>query len=875
MSIVLFAVIVPVAVSTIWFAKRQYDAQLDSALTIESQANALLRIRIEAEVERLKTLLLNKTDPMALLFKQTGKSDIQSDLLSWFALIAEREETILELLVVSTEYDVIAAYDPGFGAATDLLLSAQELQSVAKHWDLDNRDGYPEVSIPSLNRVHVGSPKPHEGLVAFTISVPIGNPVEAALIAKIDIGRFWQNPFYQEHGAGHEKARDYILDRNGMLLTEIDGSEHQLGDLMTHLSLVRTAPMDEEWASDKPYVGVINQAVYGTTTSIPSLDWTLVSEVIVSEIRNPILGELLVTAIGGLLVMLVFGFVALLLTKMTLDPLRQVSAAIERVAKGDFRIDLKPSRILELNFMMNAFSKMAVQREQAETELKRLSAAIEQSASLIMITDTKGTIEYINSTFSKVSGYSAAEALGENRDFQNREHQGALQNSESWETALCGEFWKGELENWRKDGTAYFEVATIFPIKNKADEIVSLCKVSRNVSRERELEQQLRLDQKLETIGTLAGGIAHDFNNILAPVLGYTDMAMSRLEETDPLYEELQNVLEGGLRAKELVQKILLFAKTNENEMEPLQLESIVEAVLVELQPRIPTSVKIRKHIDASCKEVFADSFQMEQVVINLCTNAWDAMEAKGGELTIEVKPVTLGPADVKSHPNLPVGEYVQLSVADTGVGMDRKTLDRVFEPFYTTKQVGEGTGLGLSVVYGIVRGHLGDVIAESKLGEGSAFHVYLPVSKAAGEARGSESKPIVGGQESILIVDDDVVVANITTKILQHYGYGVQVCSSSLEALSVFRENPEGYDLLISDLTMANITGMDLSKKIQSIRSGFPSIVMAGYADDIIEDERRASGVRKIISKPVLMDELAMAVRDVLDKSNIEDNAQ
>ncbi len=371
MAIVLFAVIVPVTIVTIWGGRQVYHNQLDSALAIERQADDLLRSQIESEVERFKTLLINKSDPLSFLVGRANDPKALRAMNTLLELIIEREHGIREVLIASTQADVIAAVDPGFGASDERLLSAEELQSLALHWGLDGRYEYPEIAIPSLGRLYVSPPGAHEDSVSFTISTPIGSPAKAVLIARIDVDSLWQTNAAREHGTGTESTRHYVLDSRGSLLTEINRSSHKPGDLMTHLPIARAALIAAEWPSDISYTGVIGQPVFGAITPIPSLSWTLVSEVIVSEITRPIVHGLLGTAAVDLLIILVCVSGVLVLANKTLRPLQQVSGAIARVARGDYQFVLNPSGIRELDAITSAFDDMAAQRKRAEADLRR------------------------------------------------------------------------------------------------------------------------------------------------------------------------------------------------------------------------------------------------------------------------------------------------------------------------------------------------------------------------------------------------------------------------------------------------------------------------------------------------------------------------
>jgi len=383
------------------------------------------------------------------------------------------------------------------------------------------------------------------------------------------------------------------------------------------------------------------------------------------------------------------------------------------------------------------------------------------------------------------------------------------------------------------------------------------------------LERQLHLAKKMETIGTLAGGIAHDFNNILQPILGYAEMALSSLPATDPLSDDLQQILDGANRAKDLVNQILTFSRQHEHAQEhkPLQLQLIIEEALKLMRPSIPTTIEIRKRIDSSCEKVSADATQIHQVIVNLCTNAFQVMEEKGGVLTIELKQVEVNAPTAKLYSNLLQKEYALLTIRDTGIGMDEATMERIFEPFFTTKMV-DGTGLGLSVVHGIIRSHQGEIIVKSELGKGSTFQVYLPILTDRRQSGEKDVESIPVGQEFILVVDDEEAIIGVMKKMLGRLGYRVIAKNSSIEGLKAFRERPAEYDLVITDLTMPHLTGLELAKEIGKIRSGIPIILMTGYGENIKGDLQKDYGIQAIVGKPIMFRELAAMVRKVI-KSN------
>ena len=511
--------------------------------------------------------------------------------------------------------------------------------------------------------------------------------------------------------------------------------------------------------------------------------------------------------------------------------------------------------------------KLAEEALRKSEEVKnRLAIVVEQATESIVVTDIEGNIEYVNPAFEKHSGYKAEEVLGKNSRFLKSGKHEKKVYAKLWQTVLAGESWKGMLDNLAKNGKQFSEEAIIFPIKNEQNRIINLCKIARNVDREIELEGQLQQAQKMETIGTLAGGIAHDFNNILTPILGYTDMIIQNMEKSNPYYEDLEHILLGAYRAKELIEQILLFSRQTDKERKVLALQPLIKETLKLLRPTIPVTVEIKTQIDPKCKNVLANATQIHQVIMNLCTNAWQAMEQSGGTISIILDQVTLINGDTKNFHKLSAGEYARLTVSDTGPGIKADILDRIFDPFFTTKEVSKGTGLGLSVVHGIVTNHNGEVIARSELNKGTKFQVYLPVVTDIEFDETTHAEKIEGGTENIIIVDDDISVGGMVKAVLDSYGFSTQVFDSAPEALNVIKENPGEYELIISDLTMPKMTGLNLAEKLMKQFPFIPVILMTGYGDNLDESDLRKYGVKKLISKPIIIKDLVKTVRGILD---------
>ena len=435
----------------------------------------------------------------------------------------------------------------------------------------------------------------------------------------------------------------------------------------------------------------------------------------------------------------------------------------------------------------------------------------------------------------------------------------------------------GEFNSiWRirdADGKVRWLMSKGNPVKDSEGKIISrysgivldITERKRAEEKKQQLESHLRKSQRLETIGTLAGGIAHDLNNILTPILGYAELGMLELTEKESLHDYFSEISQAVMRAQSLVSQILLFSRAQESTPTIVSVQAVLAEALKLLRPSIPVTITIEQHIDKSCRNILADSAQIHQVIVNLCTNAFQAMEDSGGTLTIELKEITTGTDLQAQHLDLPAETYVQLSISDTGTGMDDATLERIFEPFFTTKSVNKGTGLGLSVVHGIITSFKGKIIVETRQGKGTTFRVYLPVVNDQLVKPASKETP-GHGHGRILLVDDDLALLRVVTKMITKIGFTVQGLSLPLEAVELFRQNPEKFDLLITDLIMPEMTGIELAEELHKINPQMPVILMTGYGKDL--DPLLLSscyGINQFLKKPVKLTEVALAINALL----------
>jgi signal transduction histidine kinase/ActR/RegA family two-component response regulator len=382
------------------------------------------------------------------------------------------------------------------------------------------------------------------------------------------------------------------------------------------------------------------------------------------------------------------------------------------------------------------------------------------------------------------------------------------------------------------------------------------------------LEEQLHQAQKVEAIGTLAGGIAHDFNNILTVILGYAELANLDIAEHSPAKDSLQHSMNAARRAKDLVQQILAFSRQGKQERKPLDMKPIVKEGLKFLRASLPATIKIRQDIEEDVGPIEADPTQIHQVLMNLCTNAAHAMDENGGELGVSLSKLDLDGEASAVHQGIEPGPYVRLRVSDTGHGIRRETLNRIFDPYFTTKEVGKGTGLGLAMVHGIAKSYGGGITVSSEAGKGSTFDVYFPRIEAMDlPSKADKDEPLpMGRHERVLFVDDEVMITRVGRKTLEYLGYEVVTRTSSIEALELFRVQADRFDLVITDMTMPNMRGDKLAQELLKIRPGIPIILCTGFSEHITEEKAKAMGIRGFAMKPLVMKDLARAIRNTLD---------
>ncbi len=433
-----------------------------------------------------------------------------------------------------------------------------------------------------------------------------------------------------------------------------------------------------------------------------------------------------------------------------------------------------------------------------------------------------------------------------------------------------------ETVHRRKDGTEF--PVEIRGIKLEFDNVPYSVSFGKDISERKDaekhrikMETQMRETQKMESLGTLAGGIAHDFNNILSAILGYAELAQLVCPVDSNLKNYVSQISKAGHRAKELVQQILLFSRQGVSEKGPVDLGRVVDEALKLLRASLPANVEIFENISVNLGLVLANEIQIHQIVMNLCTNAYHAMRRTGGVLNVSLTTVKILEADRHSHNGITPGNYIRISIGDNGFGIPPDVINRIFEPYFTTKPIGEGTGLGLSTVHGIVKDHGGCIKVYSEVGVGTIFHVLLPAADLVGEKAFKQVEQLPTGSECILLVDDEKALIDLGRDLLERLGYLVETRASSIDAIEAFRSNSQIYDLVITDMAMPKMTGDEMARQIRAIRPDIPIILCSGFSESINPQTMEVIGISAVLRKPVLYSDLAHTVRQVLETGSMK----
>ncbi|WP_319549226.1 ATP-binding protein [Desulfogranum marinum] len=528
----------------------------------------------------------------------------------------------------------------------------------------------------------------------------------------------------------------------------------------------------------------------------------------------------------------------------------------------------------ELEKLKSRMAELENERERLVQENRYLRELYDRSPLGYQSLDENGCLIETNQAWLDILGYSREEVIGKNfGEFLAPDWQEHFTKNFPKLKAI-GEILGFEFEMVKKDGSLLFvnldgRVGTTAhgQFQQTYCIIKDITAQKEADQQQRKLEAQLLHTQKMDAIGQLAGGMAHDFNNILQTITGYTSLLQLQIPQSSDLNRYLETILRGCKRAAELVQQILDFSRRGQDAY-PMNPSPSVQEALKLLRSTVPTTIEIRQKIDPDCGIILASPIGIHQILVNLCTNALHAMEAEKGILTVKLQEITLKPSDLVDKPNITEGPHVELVVTDTGCGIKESQLKSIFEPYFTTKEFGKGSGMGLAIVHGIVKSFGGHIHVKSEQGKGSEFYIYFPVvSKSPVPFDSEAKKTILTGSETILVVDDEKNIVVMYKEILEELGYTVVSTTSSKAGLDAFRASPEKYDVIITDQTMPHLTGEELAIEMLKIRPEIPIILCTGYSSILSEKKAQEIGIKKFMMKPVTRKKIAIAVREVLDQ--------
>ena len=551
-------------------------------------------------------------------------------------------------------------------------------------------------------------------------------------------------------------------------------------------------------------------------------------------------------------------------------------------SQGDARVDIAAMEMGASDYLnkttlsaelLERSIRYAMERARTEEALResedKFRSLSENAPDIIYTLGVDGSFTYVNPAWEEILGYSKEETLGKYfvdfvKEKDAEDYVNLSKSIRNGRKVIRDE----TIILLNKDGSPRLFNFSGAPDLNPAGEVTGTVGVLKDITEQRKTEAQLQQAQKMEAIGTLAGGIAHDFNNILSAILGHTDIANLSLPDEHQAKNNLKEVLKAGHRARNLVSQILSFARQSEQKRIPIQIHPILKEALKLLRSSLPTDIDIRHHIETDIGIIEVDPTQIHQVLMNLCTNAAHAMREQGGILEVKLTRVNLDASQVALHHDLQPGPHQRLTVSDTGHGMIPEVAERIFDPYFTTKEKGEGTGLGLAVVHSIIKGSDGTITVYSEPGKGTTFHVYFPIKereelKAEKDSRPDESPT---GNERILLIDDEETILEVGKQMLERLGYKVVVKNSSIEALELFTKQPDRFDLVITDMTMPGLRGDRLAKDLMNIRPDIPVILCTGFSEHIAEERAKEMGIREFVMKPFVTDEFARIVRKALD---------
>ncbi len=720
-------------------------------------------------------------------------------------------------------------------------------------------------------RVFLGSPaRLADGHYEFLISVPIGDGTtpDGVLVATVRINDFWHaiRAAVEPHN-----SMIYLIDSRGSLLNQPEGSQHTQGDLLSNHEVVRTLLAGKNWTKQQSYRGFEGSEVFAIASLISGPQWGIISEIPAQSLLDPIVDALITLVLIVLFLHVAFGLVSLLFTRRLLSPITELAEMTHHAAAGDYDFKARSSNFREIDQLTQAFNRMIDRIAQREQALQQAQQAIDHAGEAVIVTNREGHIEYVNPAFCRMTGYSKEEAIGHT--------PGSLINSgtqpksfyqEMWQRILSGARWSGTLTNRRKDGSEIPVQMSLAPVFDGSGAITHFVAIQRDLSEQRLLEAQLLQAQKMESIGTLAGGIAHDFNNMIAGINGHIHLVRRKADAHPEIARHLDAIAEICDHSATLIAQLLTFARKGETAMQRLSLNDLLSGLLKISNVAIPKNIRFRQELPEQPLVIRGNATQLQQVLINLLNNARDAVEHVGEpSITLRLEPFTADTRFHHEHPELGGEQFARITVQDNGHGIPPEALDQVFDPFYTTKEAGKGTGLGLAMCYGAIHDHHGTILVDSTPDKGTCFTIYLPLAEGEAASRVKETDKTTNRDAQgarILLADDDARVREPLAEVLGDLGFHVVPAADGREALAVFdAAGDTPFAIAVLDVVMPELDGPGLALELRRRDPELPILFVTGYDRAQVLQRSPITESVEVITKPYRVETLIERIHQLL----------
>jgi len=851
-SLIVLASVLPAVILSPWLSNKAHHLLLDRAMLQEEIYHKQVETRLSLEVQRLESVLINKADPIAYFLHEKQTHLIQTLMKR----IITREAII----------NTVTIYDRHGNKVLGVKLSGHTPAAI----DSDE----PAFVIPLHQHTFLGAPSQlADGHYEFLLSAPIISDTQtiAVMVATIRIDDFWKSIKF---AVGEHNSRIYLIDGRGSLLNNPIGSSKHQGDLLSNQAVVRALLAHKKWDNPVAYHGFEGDKVFAIASPVEGLPWGLVSEIPAHSLLAPIFAALTTLVLIVFLLHIIFGLLGLFFAKSLLHPITNLANQLRGAASGDYAHQAKASRFIEINTVTEAFNSMVDEIDHREHSLRKMKHAIDHAGESIMITNHQGIIEYVNPTFCRITGYQREEAIGKTPgNLVNSGKQSADFYRTMWHCITSGNKWEGEMINRKMDGSYYPVFANISPIFDADGTITHFIAIERDQSEQLRLEAQLQQAQKMEAIGTLVGGIAHDFNNMIAGITGNLFLAKSKAVEQPDILRHLNNIDHISQNAAEMITQMLTFARKERVEKKDIDLNAFMKEILGLASVTIPENIHFNAHIEVTEPMIiYGDTTQLQQVIMNLLNNARDALHGQSNPLlTLELTMFHADDGFKAKNPSFTNNRWARIRVQDNGHGIPQEALAKLFDPFYTTKEVGKGTGLGLAMCYGAIEGHGGVIQVSSELEQGAIFDVYLPLvdKQEIEDTKRDHFVVTQGSGEWILLADDAMRVRESTAEVLQESGYRVLQANDGEEAFAVFKQHHDQIALAILDVVMPHLSGPALATKLRHQQSDLPIIFITGYDRKSVLKDVESFAHCEVVTKPYQLEQLLQIVQRMVSQNN------